>query len=110
MSGLYEIYTECVEALKSMGFSNFDPKESYKLPDSEPQVSIKTKQLQTGKITDLIADMAESGATEDELIRAVRYSMVVMDSVKHHLDYKQSYQDEGIADLEAKYSRKTQGL
>ena len=103
MSGVFEIYTVCIEALKSKGLSNFDPKENYKLTGSEPQLSVKAKQCKMGQIANLVADMAVKGATEEELERAIRYSMVLMDSVKHNLDYKQSYKDEGIAELEDKY-------
>lgn len=82
---------------------NFNPKELYSLPDSAPRISIARKRLNTGRIKNLLTDMANKGATENELTRAIRYSMVVIDSVKHHLDVNQSYEDEGIAELEEKY-------
>lgn len=52
-----------------------------------------------GKISNLITDMTLKGATQDELARAVRHNMVVIDAEKHKLDYKQSEQDNGISAL-----------
>ena len=43
------------------------------------------------------------GANYGEIARAVRHSMVVIDSAKHKLDYKQSAIDHGISDLKKKY-------
>ena len=56
-----------------------------------------------GKISNLITDMTLKGATQDELARAVRHSMVVIDAEKHKLDYKKSEQDNGITALKKKY-------
>jgi DNA-binding CsgD family transcriptional regulator len=55
------------------------------------------------KISNLITDMTLKGATQDEIARAVRHSMVVIDAEKHKLDYKQSELDNGIASLKKKY-------
>ena len=41
-----------------------------------------------GEISNLITDMTLAGATEPELARAVKHSMVVIDAAKHELDYK----------------------
>lgn len=56
-----------------------------------------------GKVSNLIADMTLKGATQDELARAVRHSMVVIDAEKHKLDYRQSEIENGIASLKKKY-------
>ena len=47
------------------------------------------------------------GATEPELAKAVRHSMVVIDAQKHKLDYKQSEIDNDIATLKKKYQGTT---
>ena len=60
-------------------------------------------QNEMGRISNLITDMTLKGATDEEKARAVRHSMVVIDAEKHHLDYKQSYEDNGIAALHKKY-------
>jgi DNA-binding CsgD family transcriptional regulator len=59
--------------------------------------------MKMGDVSNLITDMTIKGANSDELARAVRHSMVVIDSEKHHLNYKQSYIDNGIAELKKKY-------
>lgn len=85
---------------------NFDPKELYKLPDSAPKMINRTKQIQMGVTTNLIADMTSQGADDDEIIRAVKHSMVVIDAEKHHLNYKQSAIDNDIQGLKNKYQKR----
>ena len=82
---------------------DFDPKESYPLPASAPKMKNQTKQMEMGKVSNLITDMTIKGASDSEIVRAVKHSMVVIDAEKHHLDYKKSYEDNGIAELKAKY-------
>ena len=62
-------------------------------------------QTEMGKISNLITDMTLAGAKEDELARAVKHSMVVIDAEKHGLDYKQSEIDNNIAGLKNDYQR-----
>ena len=61
------------------------------------------KQMKMGDVSNLITDMTIKGATADEIARAVKHSMVVIDSEKHHLNYKQSALDNGISALKKKY-------
>lgn len=61
------------------------------------------KQREMGSVSNLITDMTIKGATDEELARAVRHSMVVIDAEKHHLDWRQSALDNGIAELKTKY-------
>ena len=87
------------------GLEGFDPKTEYG-PDTYKGRTVKAMrntQTEMGKISNLITDMTLKGATEDELARAVRHSMVVIDAEKHYLDYKQSEVDNGIASLKKKY-------
>lgn len=89
------------------GLEGFDPKLKYG-PDSYKgrEVKIMSKdntQKQMGIISNLITDMTLIGASDDELARAVRHSMVVIDAEKHKLDYKQSEIDNDIATLKKKY-------
>jgi len=60
-------------------------------------------QIQMGTISNLITDMTLIGATNKELARAVKHSMVIIDANKHKLDYKQSEKDNGIRALHTKY-------
>lgn len=94
-------YIKTSSALK--GLKDFDPKESYKAYEGMPKMSPRTKQMKMGDVSNLITDMTIRGATESELCRAVRHSMVVIDAEKHNLNYKQSYIDNGIASLKKKY-------
>ncbi len=76
--------------------------EHYYRGDKEIKV-MKNTQNEMGKVSNLITDMTLKGATQDELARAVRHSMVVIDAEKHKLDYKASEEDNGIAALRKKY-------
>ena len=85
------------------GLEGFDPKLEY---GGKPEGSfkvMKNTQKEMGVVSNLITDMTLKGATQDELARAVRHSMVVIDAEKHKLDYKQSEIDNGIASLKKKY-------
>lgn len=83
------------------GLKGFDPKMAY--PERPGMKYMKNTQTEMGKISNLITDMTLQGATEDELARAVRHSMVVIDAEKHKLDYKQSEIDNNISALKKKY-------
>lgn len=84
---------------------DFDPKV-YSLPDSAPRIKSQTKQTQMGIVSNLITDMTIQKAPPEDIIRAVKHSMVVIDSEKHHLDYKQSAIDNDIRGLQRKYQHK----
>lgn len=94
------------------GLEGFDPKMEYgtvKKGDSYYNASgkkikvMKNTQTEMGIVSNLITDMTLRGAKPEELARAVRHSMVVIDAEKHKLDYKQSYKDNQIAALKKKY-------
>ena len=83
----------------------FDPKTQYST-EGKTGVKLMTKdqtQKQMGMVSNLITDMTLRGATDSEIARAVKHSMVVIDAHKHKLDYKQSEKDNGIAELKNKY-------
>lgn len=83
------------------GLEGFDPKTAY--PERPGMKYMKNTGTQMGIVSNLITDMTLKGASQDELARAVRHSMVVIDAEKHKLDYKQSEIDNGIASLKKKY-------
>lgn len=87
------------------GLEGFDPKMSYggKPDGTYKKMSKQQTQTEMGKVSNLICDMTLKGASTDELARAVRHSMVVIDAEKHGLDYKQSEKDNKIAELKRKY-------
>ena len=90
--------TEPLEQLK-----DFNPKLSYPGYEGMPKMASKTKQNEMGKVSNLITDMTIKGASNDEIARAVRHSMVVIDAEKHNLNYKQSAIDNRIAELKTIY-------
>ena len=68
---------------------------------------MKNTQTEMGIISNLITDMTLRCAKEEELAKAVRHSMVVIDAEKHGLDYKQSEKDNDIAYLKKTYQGTT---
>ena len=94
------------EGTKYEALSDFDPKTQYA---ERPGMKVMTKtqtQKEMGMISNLITDMTLGGAKDEEIVRAVKHSMVVIDAAKHKLDYKQSELDNGIAELKKKYQPK----
>lgn len=85
------------------GLEGFDAKLEYGGKKEGTFKPMRNTQTEMGKISNLITDMTLKGATESELARAVRHSMVVIDAEKHKLDYKQSERDNGITALKKKY-------
>lgn len=89
------------------GLKNFNPREKYR---EYPGMKVMSNtQAEMGKISNLITDMTIKKASQDDLARAVRHSMVVIDAEKHRLNYKQSEIDNGIAKLREKYQTKADG-
>ena len=91
------------------GLKDFDPKARYPKYKGMTPMSKERTQLEMGKISNLITDMTIAGATQSEIARAVRHSMVVIDAHKHELNYKQSEIDNGIGALKKKYQGGTTG-
>lgn len=82
---------------------NFEPKESYPGYDGMKKMSEQHKQREMGVVSNLITDMTLKGANPDEIVRAVKHSMVVIDAPKHGLDWRQSERDNNIQQLKEKY-------
>lgn len=81
----------------------FDPKTDY--PKYPGMKVMKNTQQEMGKISNLITDMTLKGASDAELARAVKHSMVVIDAEKHELNYRQSERDNAIGALKEKYQK-----
>ena len=92
------------EALK-----DFDTKEDYPGYPGMKVISHSHQQKQMGVVTNLITDMTIAGAKPDELVRAIKHSMVIIDSEKHKLDWKRSEQENDIRGLIEKYQVKADG-
>lgn len=88
------------------GLKNFDPSEQYPAYEGMPKVIDGVnfhKQMEMGKVSNLITDMTLQGADSSEIARAVRHSMVVIDAEKHQLNWKLSEERNGIKALKEKY-------
>lgn len=82
----------------------FDHKLEYGPSSTDkPYRRMKDTQKQMGVVSNLITDMTIKGADDEEIARAVKHSMVVVDAEKHNLDYKRSEQDNRINELKRKY-------
>lgn len=91
---------------------DFDPKEAYPAYPGMPKVGPETKfhkGTEMGKVSNLITDMTIKGASSDEIARAVKHSMVVIDAEKHNLDWQRSYRENGIKELQDIYQAKEDG-
>lgn len=105
------------------GLKGFDPIRSYPPYDGMKTIdggtfNVKTgevhypkgktryMQTQMGEVSNLITDMTVKGAGPEDMARAVRHSMVIIDSEKHALDYKESARQNNIKQLKEKYQAK----
>lgn len=88
------------------GLKDFDPHERYPKYTGMPVITKEHMQRQMGEVTNLINDMTLKGAPSDDICRAVRYSMVIIDAKKHELNYKQAYDDNDIEGLKRKWQKK----
>lgn len=93
---------------------HFDTKDAYgptkeqaaaiEAGDAPYKVMKKTRtNLEMGTAANLLNDMTIKGASDDEIARAVKHSMVVIDAAKHKLDYTRSYEENRIRVLKQKY-------
>ena len=95
------------------GLKGFSPTESYRRDPDDPIVTGKSrdgkkgdgfnKGMEMGKVSNLITDMTIKNASLEEIERAVKHSMVVIDAEKHNLDWKRSEIDNGIPKLREDY-------
>ncbi len=89
-------------------FSGFDPSVEFKVQPGQKVRKIDT-QKQMGVISNLITDMTIKGASNSELERAVKHSMVVIDAEKHNYDWVKSEIVFNIDALKQKYQQKNDG-
>lgn len=85
------------------GLKGFDAKKTYPAYEGMKRMTPRETQIEMGRISNLITDMTLQGAGPQDLARAVRHSMVVIDAEKHNLNFRQSAIDNGITQLKQKY-------
>ena len=110
--------TKIISTKPLEGLEGFDPKDTYgyskKVKDADGKEHYYNKagqefrpmrntQNEMGRVSNLISDMTLKGAGPDEIAKAVRHSMVVIDAAKHGLDYKQSEIDNDIPNLKRQW-------
>lgn len=83
------------------GLKDFNPRLKY--PGYPGMHVMSNTQTEMGKISNLVTDMTIRNASTEDVARAIRHSMVVIDAEKHKLNYKQSYIDNGIKNLKERY-------
>ncbi len=72
-------------------------------PEFQSRIPSQAKQTEMGKVSNLITDMTIQNAPIEDIVKAVKHSMVVIDSEKHYLDWKQSEKDNDIPMLKQRY-------
>lgn len=88
---------------------DFEPKEAYAGYPGMKVMSEEDKQKKMGEVSNLITDMTIQGAPIEEIVRVDKLSMVVIDAVKHKLDYKRAYRELDIKELKERYQRQPDG-
>lgn len=86
------------------------PKKGVKQPDGTvlPGDGF-SKPMEMGKVTNLICDMTLMNAPPSDIARAVKYSMVVIDALKHQYDWRRAKADFNIPELYKKYQGRSTG-
>lgn len=82
---------------------DFDPVTAFPGHEGMKRMTKDQTQSEMGKISNLITDMSIKGAPNDEIARAVKHSMVVIDAEKKGLDWRESFNQNNIKDLKSKY-------
>lgn len=114
------------------GLKGYEPKD-WKYPSDVPHEKVGGKKKETfeykkadgtvvkvtgdgfsrgremGLCTNLIMDMTLAGASDDELVRATKYSMVCTDAEKHDLDWRAAKSYYNIPELYKKYTGSARG-
>ena len=75
----------------------------YRNPDGKMTISFHGHISMTGRAIRLYENMMDSGASKDELHKALSWVIVCMDSHKHCLDYSRYRKEYNLYELEKKY-------
>ena len=85
---------------------NFNPVTAYPHTDGVPVMSEDHQRTAMFELTQLSVEMRDKGASNEEFVRLLKHSAVVLDARKHKLNWAQSYIDNGIEELKQKYMSK----
>lgn len=81
---------------------DFNPKELYSLfyNDDYYQLLIETERR---TVLEMITNMIINNASDDEMLRAIKYSMCVINAKKYNIDLIRAFKDYEIKMLQNKY-------
>lgn len=77
---------------------------TYKEGDMIQLPTEEQRKNDVGEMSMFIVEMASKGATEEELDRAIKYSIVLIDCIKKNLDVNKAFDELNILELYSKYS------
>ena len=66
-------------------------------------ISEKGLMIKINRCGRLITNVKYKGGTEEEILRSLKYGLVLLDTRKHHLDYQKAKADFDIPDLQNRY-------
>lgn len=95
--------TDIVNKEQYPGLIGFDTKMAYPEIPGMKLLGKEDQQIKMGEVSNLIMDMTLKGAPPEDMEKAMKHSMVVIDAEKHRLNYKQSEIDNNIRALEKEY-------
>lgn len=87
---------------------NFEPKEAYRGYPGMVKMTKQQRGREMGIVSNLLTDMS-GRASDEEIIKALKHSMVVIDAEKHGLDWRRSEKENDILGLKEKYQQKEDG-
>lgn len=87
----------------------FDPRAAWPAYDGMKRCTKQYGYNLMGRVTNLLTDMTLAGASNDEIARATKFSLVAIDAHKHNLNWKGAFDEYRIADLQKKYQKKDDG-
>ena len=90
------------ELMKQVWQQVVEARDKYVVP-KEAEIEPLNRQKEMVMCSLLIETMEENGATRDELMNALLYCGIVLDTDKLHLDWRKAYDDFGIDALCEKY-------
>lgn len=87
------------------GLEGFDHKDIYAGYEGMKKDKHSVYQKKMGVVSNLITDMSFQDFKEEHLVRAIKFSMVIIDAEKSGLDWKRCYKEMGIDELRRIYQR-----
>lgn len=100
-------YLKNMPEIKSL--RGFDPRAAWPAYEGMKPCTKQYGYNLMGRVTNLLTDMTLQGASEEEIARATKFSLVAIDAHKHKLNWKGAFDEYRIADLQKKYQRKEDG-